>query len=103
MEVGGAPNEELVRGAQEILGTVLHDMVAEVYTTERVEELVADLKAYARKLRAAGEDQAAQRVDSALILTAGGVKPEESGFLLATCHASIRLALQTVAKAEREG
>jgi len=103
MEVGGAPDEELARGAQETLVTVLREMVAEVYTTERVEELVADLKAYRRELRAGGEDQAAQRVDSALILTAGGVRPEESGFLLATCYASMRLALRAVAKAEREG
>lgn len=101
--VRGEADANLARDAQETLGTVLREMVAAVYTPERVEQLVADLKAYRKKLRAAGEDQAARRVDSALMVTVGGVDPEESGFLFATCYASMRLALQAAAGAEREG
>lgn len=103
MGSGREPDAELAQESSHILGTVLREMVAEVYTPQRVEQLAADLKAYKKELNAAGEEEAARRVDSALMITAFGVAAKRSGFLLATCYASMRLVMETVAKARAEG
>ena len=95
-----APGVELAQEAQEIMGAVLREMVTAVYTPERIEELAAELKAYRRDLKAAGEHEAAQQAESALMVTATGMDPEQSGFLFATCYASLRLALRILAEAE---
>jgi hypothetical protein len=96
-----APGVELPQEAQEIMEAVLREMAAAVYTPERIRELVAELKAYRRDLKAAGEHEAAQQAESALMVTATGMDPEQSGFLFATCYATLRLALKTLAEADR--
>ena len=80
----------LAAEAQRVLIEVVREMTEALYTPERVEQLIEDLKAYRRTLQEAGEEEAARRAKGALMLTAVGMRPADSAFMAGTCYSALR-------------
>jgi len=97
---GGQPGPELVQEAQSIVLKLSAEMADAVYTSERVEQLVADLRDYGRRLEESGEQEAAQWVDSALMVTQWSLPASDNPFLAATCFASLRAVSKAAADTE---
>ncbi len=86
---------------QALRGTLMEvakDMVPTVFTAERLARLMADLKAYRRKLSDAREKEALlyAHVAHGMLESEDTLVPKP--FLAGICHASLRLALTSVAE-----
>jgi hypothetical protein len=90
----------------EILVEVAQEMVPVVFTSERLGQLVADLKAYRRNLLDVEERAAAAYVHGALLTLERENALAENPLLIAVCFASLRLMMITIseeARAQAEG
>lgn len=95
---GREPDPEVQEKVGDALVATIQEMVAEVYTPERVDQLVANLKDYRQRLIEAGDKEAAQRVNGALLALQREEPPAENRFLLAACYASVRAVMAAAAE-----
>ena len=77
---------------------VIKEMVPEVYTQERIDQLVDELQDYRRRLTEAGEEKAARWADGALVALHRDVPPAENRFLKVICYASLRAIFEAAAE-----
>jgi hypothetical protein len=92
-ETAGAMKEQMVKLTREMAGAV--------FTPERTDQLVGDLKDYQRSLGQAGEREEAAWAYGALASIRGDASPTDQPFLLAICFASLRRIMREAA--ERAG
>jgi hypothetical protein len=105
-ERGVQPDPEIVQVMRVGTVDVTREMAPAVYTAERIDQLVADLEDYRRRLDEAGESEAAAWAHGAQMSLEWDVPPADNRFLLALCFTSLRAftrnAMQAAA-AGREG
>jgi hypothetical protein len=77
----------------EILVQVAQEMIPVIFTSERIERLKADLRGYRRRLREAGEREAAAYAHAATMLLEREGALAENRFLIGLCFVSLRLRL----------
>jgi hypothetical protein len=77
-------------------------MAEAIFTPERTDELVADLKDYQRSLGEAGEREEAEWAYAALASVRADASPADKPFLSALCFASLRGAMEAVEAAHAE-
>jgi hypothetical protein len=97
LERGEVPDEEMAE-ARGVVIEVAREMAEALYTPRRVEALIEDLKAYRETLEAAGEAEAAQKAEAALMVTAVSTRPADSVFMTAVCHVGLREMVRAVAE-----
>lgn len=96
-EAGGRVDSKTIELMAERIADLTVEMSAAVYDSERIDELRDSLRAYARRLDDAGEEEAARWAESASMLIEGDLPPHENPFLRWTCHASLREAIRAAA------
>ena len=90
----------------DIFVEIAREMVPVVFTPERLDRLVADLRDYRRKLLDKREGQAAMHAHAAFMMLEREETPAENPLLIGICFASLRLLLITLseeARARAEG
>jgi hypothetical protein len=97
LSAGRVPEPVIQEQVRDALVTTILEMVPEIYTQERVDQLVADLKDYRRRLSEAGEEEAASWADGALIAVHREDPPAENPFLMVICYASLRAVMEKAA------
>jgi hypothetical protein len=97
LSAGRVPEPVIQEQVRDALVTTIMEMVPEIYTQERIDQLVADLQDYRRRLIEAGEE-AAQWADGALIALHREGPLTENPFLMVTCYASLRAVMEKVAE-----
>jgi hypothetical protein len=85
----------------DIFVEVAREMVPVVFTPERLDRLVADLRDYRRKLLDEGESQAAMHAHAAFMMLEREEAPAENPLLIGICFASLRLLLITLSEEAR--
>lgn len=96
-EAGERLDQEAIDLMRERIADLTAEMSAAIYDSERIDELRESLRAYARRLDDAGDEEAARWAESASMLIEGDLPPHESPFLRWTCHASLREAIRAAA------
>jgi hypothetical protein len=91
---GEEPDPETVAAMQEGMVEMTREMAPAVFTPERIDQLVTDLKDYQRSLGQAGEREEAAWAYGALASVRADASPADKPFLLALCFASLRGAMQ---------
>jgi hypothetical protein len=89
----------------DIFVEIAREMVPVIFTPERLDQLVADLRDYRRKLLDKRESQAAMHAHAAFMMLEREETPAENPLLIGICFASLRLLLITLseeAQAEAE-
>jgi DNA-binding transcriptional MerR regulator len=81
---------------------VVGEMIAELFTPERIRQLTARLKAYRNERHAAGDKQATAWTNGAIVSLRGGCDPASSRFLYALGYVSLMKGLEAMAIAEQE-
>jgi hypothetical protein len=100
------PDPDIMQTMGDILMKVARQMVPVVFTPERLDRLVADLRDYRRKLLDERESQAAMHAHAAFMMLEREETPAENPLLISICFASLRLLLIVLseeAKAKAEG
>jgi hypothetical protein len=95
-----------LRAMGDIFVEIAREMVPVVFTPERLDRLVADLRDYRRKLLDERESQAAMHAHAAFMMLEREETPAENPLLISICFASLRLLLIVLseeAKAKAEG
>jgi hypothetical protein len=98
---GEAPDPSLVAAVQEQMVKITLEMAPAVFTPERVEQLVTDLKDYQRSLGQAGEREEAAWAYGALASVRADGPPAGKPFLLALCFASLRRVIRAAGEGTR--
>lgn len=96
-EPGERPDQEAIQVITERIADLTAEMSAAIYDSERIDELRESLRAYARRLDDAAEEEAARWAEGALMLLEVDLPPQENPFLRWTCHASMREAIRAAA------
>ena len=94
--------------ARQALPETTREMAAAIFTPQRIEQLVSDLKAYRHELIARGEKDAAGLAHAALMMItnrdADTMNPADEPLLLRICMASLReVALGVIERSREEG
>jgi len=90
-----------LRAMGDILVEVAREMVPVVFTPERLDRLVAELRDYRRRLLDEGEGQAAMHAHAAFMTLEREETPAENPLLIGICFASLRLMMITLAEEAR--
>jgi hypothetical protein len=90
-----------LRAMGDTLVEVAREMVPVVFTPERLDRLVADLRDYRRKLLDERESQAAMHAHAAFMMLGREETPAENPLLIGICFASLRLLLITLSEEAR--
>jgi hypothetical protein len=98
VSTGQTPDAAIQKEVRDALVATIEEMVPEIYTRERVDQLVGDLQDYRRRLMEAGEEEAVRWADGALIAVHREGPPAENPFLMVTCYASLRAAMEKAAE-----
>jgi hypothetical protein len=85
----------------DIFVEIAREMVPVVFTPERLDHLVADLRDYRRKLLDERESQAAMHAHAAFMMLEREETPAENPLLIGICFASLRLLLITLSEEAR--
>ena len=85
----------------DIFVEIAREMVPVVFTPERLDRLVADLRDYRRKLLDERESQAAMHAHAAFMMLERKETPAENPLLIGICFASLRLLLITLSEEAR--
>lgn len=75
---------------QTILYSLVHEMAQSVFTPERIQQLLAQLRQYRGELLDSGETMAASQAQAAIILVSEEVNPGTNYFLASICFASLK-------------
>jgi hypothetical protein len=86
-------NRDISHAMSEILVQVAQEMIPVIFTSERIERLKTDLRGYRRRLREAGEREAAAYAHAATMLLEREGALAENRFLIGLCFVSLRLRL----------
>ncbi len=95
-----------LRAMGDIFVEIAREMVPVVFTPERLDRLVADLRDYRRKLLDERESQAAMHAHAAFMMLEREETPAENPLLIGICFASLRvllIVLSEEAKVKAEG
>jgi len=106
MEKGEAPHPETLEAMSQMVMDVARAMPPEIFTTERIARLKADMRNYQRDLSQAGEKQAAALAHAAGITLQREEPLDETPLLIAICFVSLRemlLAISYEAQARQDG
>jgi len=90
-----------LRAMGDIFVEIAREMVPVVFTPERLERLVADLRDYRRKLLDERDSQAAMHAHAAFMMLEREETPAENPLLIGICFASLRLLLILLSKEAR--
>jgi hypothetical protein len=90
-----------LRAMGDIFVEIAREMVPVVFTPERLDQLVADLRDYRRKLLDERETQAAMHARAAFMMLEREETPAENHLLIGICFASLRLLLITLSEEAR--
>jgi len=97
-ERGKWPDPDVIEAMQMAVLDTAVKMAEEVFTPERIDELVAAVKAYRDSLHAAGEREAATYAQGLLIsVSRDDVPPADNRQLVAICFASLRAVVRALA------
>jgi hypothetical protein len=99
---GEEPDRKAVGAMQRRVVELTREMAEAIFTPERTDELVADLKDYQRSLGEAGERQEAKWAYAALASVRADASPADKPFLSALCFASLRRAMEAARAADAE-
>jgi uncharacterized protein YecA (UPF0149 family) len=99
---GEEPDPEAVRAMQVRVVEITRQMAEAVFTPERIDQLVGDLKGYQRSLDEAGEREEAGWAYGALASIRADASPADKPFLAALCFASLRGAVEAARAADAE-
>lgn len=91
----------ILQGLGDALIETAREMAPAIFTPERLDELVADLRGYRRELLAAGEKEAAMYAHAAYALVEQAEDPGESYLLIGICFASLRAMLMVLSEEAR--
>jgi hypothetical protein len=91
---GEKPDPQTMGVARGEMVEMTREMAPAVFTPQRIDQLVADLKDYQQSLGQAGERQAALWAYGALASVRGEGSPADKPFLMALCFASLRAVIQ---------
>jgi hypothetical protein len=97
-EAGREPDSHVQAEIGDTFVATIREMVPEIYTQERIDQLAADLQDYRRRLLEAGEEEAARWADGALLSLQRGDPPAENPFLGMTTYASVRAIIKEAAE-----
>jgi uncharacterized protein YecA (UPF0149 family) len=93
-----APSEESVRRMfEELALPLMREMAASIFTHDRIQQLVADVKKYRNELFAAGDKLAAEQAMGAITYLEREDSPGENSFLLTLCWRSLDSAIKASA------
>lgn len=94
--VATAPNPDTARLVGDALWPVIHEMAGAIFTKERIQKLVTQLRVYRNERFDAGDKRIAGLVQSAIIFAEREIEPADNYFLHNLCFHSIR-AVSTAA------
>ena len=101
--VGGpAPSPAVGKALFDAIFPVVGEMVADLFTPERIRQLTAQLKDYRNALFAAGDKQAATLANGAIVSLRDEQDPTSSRFLYAVGFFSLMKALEVMADPPQE-
>jgi hypothetical protein len=106
MERGDRDDAGPLRGVIDVLMQTARETVPAIFTRERVDRLVADLRHYRHDLMAAGEREAGMWAHAASLTLEHEDIPSENPLLIGICYPSLRQALIAAAdeaRSEAEG
>ena len=99
MERGEWLDPDVVQAMEKVFVETSIDMASAIFTPERLDQLMLDLKEYQRNLQQAGEREASKYAHAALILSdRDDSSPADNRFLVGICFASLRSAMLTLVK-----
>ena len=93
---GGEPTPAAARAAADLLAGLAREMTQAIFIPERVNQLVAVLKDYRRKLLAANEEQSAAYIQGAIMMLERETSATENPFLNMICFVSLRAMIKTL-------
>ena len=88
--VAPAPNPDTARLVGDAIRPVILEMAGEIFNKERIQKLVAQLRAYRNERFDAGDKRIAGLVQSAIIFAEQEIEPADNYFLNNLCFHSIR-------------
>lgn len=97
-----SPNPAAGEAFMKALFPLLSDMVAKLFTPERVRELTARLKTYRNARHAAGDKETAAQVNGAIVSLGNGRDPETCQFLYALSYLSLMKTAEEAANPESD-
>jgi hypothetical protein len=101
VERGELDDPEVLQALSDALVETVKEMAPAIFTPERLDKLVADLRGYRRELLAAKEREAAMYAHAAYTLLEQVEDPGESFLLLGICYASLREMLIALSEEAR--
>jgi hypothetical protein len=100
-EQGDWDDPGTLRAMGDIFVEIAREMVPVVFTPERLDQLVADLRDYRRRLLDERESQAAMHAHAAFMMLEREETPAENPLLIGICFASLRMLLITLSEEAR--
>ena len=94
----GQPTPAAARAAADLLVGLAREMTQAIFTPERVNQLVAVVKDYRRKLLAANEKQSAAYIQGAIMMLERETSATENPFLNMICYVSLRAMMMTLSE-----
>jgi len=93
------PDPVILEEMQKTFINTTFEMAAEIFTPERIAQLVVVLKDYRSRLHEAGQREATTHAHGALLsVTREDLPPAENRFLAVVCYASLRALMRTLAE-----
>ena len=98
MSAGREADPAVQERVRDVFVAVIEEMVPEIYTQERVDQLGEELEDTRRRLIEAGEGEAARWADGALLALHRDVPLADNRFLKVHCYASLRAVFRMAAE-----
>jgi len=98
VSVGQEPDPAVQERVLNAFVVLIEEMVPEIYTQERIDELVQDVQDYRRRLVEAGEEEAVGWADGAMVALYRDLPPSDNRFLKVHCYASLRAIFKAAAE-----
>ena len=100
--VGPSPNPVVGNAFMDAVFPLIGEMLAELFTPERIRQLTAALKTYQNERHAAGDKQVAMLANGAIVSLAEERDPATSPFLYSLGFISLMKGLEAIAGAAQE-